>query len=868
MQRSPIVHLVKLSVRGAWFVILLSLSLAAWCTFYAAEHFSVATDVRQLFPANMAWTQRAGAYLATFPQYDIIAVVDAPTPELAERAAASLGAALGTDREHIRAVAEPQGGRFFATNGLLFMPLPALARASAQMEKAAPLIGALAGDPSLRGALTVLSGSIQAALHGEYPLDALARPMNAAADTASDVLAGRPAHFSWRTLATGERPVRQVRFVEIAPVLDFKSLAPGARATAAIRSAIARLDLAHVDQARVRLTGVVPMNDAQFASLKENAALNLAITVGAVLLILWLALHSFRIMLAVAVSVACGLTWSAALGLYLVGSLNLISVAFFVLFIGLAVDFGLQFSVRYRAERHDAGDLDTALVSSGRKAGWTLALAAAATALGFSAFLPTDYRGLSELGEIAGPGMLIAFITSVTLLPALLKVLGPPGEPRAMGFSFLAPVDRFLLKRRASILVVTLAAVGLATPLLASLRFDFNTLHMENPDEEAVATFLELRKNPSLAASAVDVVSANLAQAKREAARLGKIPEVASTRTLDDFVPPDQGQKLALIKNLATILEPVLDTPLLRPPPSDEDNVAALKSTVQILSTVTNTAGPGAVAARRLSGLLEQLSRAAPEARQRASAAVVPPLKTSLDDLALSLRAQPVSVDTLPTDLKRAWVARDGRARAELLPKSDPDDTAALRAFVGAVLARNPSATGPAVILYEAGNTVVRAFVEAGLFALAAIALLLWLALGRLTDVAMTLIPLLLAAVLTLELCVLLGIQLNFTNIIAFPLLLGVGVAFKIYYIMAWRRGKTALVQSTLTRAVFFSALTTATAFGSLWLSRHPGTSSMGELMMLALVCTMFAAVLFQPALMGPPRAKKINADLRQHVPV
>ena len=100
---------------------------------------------------------------------------------------------------------------------------------------------------------------------------------------------------------------------------------------------------------------------------------------------------------------------------------------------------------------------------------------------------------------------------------------------------------------------------------------------------------------------------------------------------------------------------------------------------------------------------------------------------------------------------------------------------------------------------------------------------------------------------------------MNFANIIALPLLLGVGVAFKIYYIMAWRSGKTALVQSTLTRAVIFSAMTQATAFGSLWLSHDPGTSSMGRLMALALLCTMAAAVLFQPALMGRPRARAMT---------
>ncbi len=150
----------------------------------------------------------------------------------------------------------------------------------------------------------------------------------------------------------------------------------------------------------------------------------------------------------------------------------------------------------------------------------------------------------------------------------------------------------------------------------------------------------------------------------------------------------------------------------------------------------------------------------------------------------------------------------------------------------------------------------MRAFIEAGIFALAAIFVLLWITLRRLTDVLLTLVPLLLATLVTLELCVVLDLPLNFANIIALPLLLGVGVAFKIYYIMAWRRGRTALVQSTLSRAVIFSAMTTGTAFGSLWLSSHPGTSSMGKLMGLALLCTMAAAVLFQPALMGPPRHK------------
>ena len=196
----------------------------------------------------------------------------------------------------------------------------------------------------------------------------------------------------------------------------------------------------------------------------------------------------------------------------------------------------------------------------------------------------------------------------------------------------------------------------------------------------------------------------------------------------------------------------------------------------------------------------------------------------------------------------------DGRARVEVLPRGDSNATTTLRKFATAILAAVPSATGPAISLYQSGETVTNAFIEAGALALAAIAILLFLALRRIVDVLLTLVPLALAGAVTLEVCALAGITLNFANVVALPLLLGVGVAFKIYYIMAWRAGKTGLLQSSLTRAVVFSAMTNAVAFGSMWSSSYPGMSSMGKLMALALLCTMAAAVLFQPVLMGRPR--------------
>jgi predicted RND superfamily exporter protein len=251
---------------------------------------------------------------------------------------------------------------------------------------------------------------------------------------------------------------------------------------------------------------------------------------------------------------------------------------------------------------------------------------------------------------------------------------------------------------------------------------------------------------------------------------------------------------------------------------------------------------------------MSRLAQADGETRERAQTAFITPLRIDLEQLRDYLKASEITLSNLPQELKRQWVTPDGKARVEVLPTGDTSETEVLRQFAKSVTAVFPDAVGGPISILKSGDTVVEAFIHAGIYALLSIGVLLWIVLRRFGDVLLTLVPLLLAGTVTLELTVLVGMPLNFANIIALPLLLGVGVAFKIYYITAWRAGQTDLLQSSLTRAVIWSALTTATAFGSLCLSSHPGTSSMGQLLALSLVCTLVAAVLFQPALMGAPR--------------
>ena len=859
MLQKAIIATVDMCIRYAVQVIAFATILGVIGGIYAASHFALDANANNLVSKDLPWRQREAIFDSYFPsKYEIIlAVIDAPTSELASQATAALVATLSQKKDIFHSVSEPAGGPFFEKNGLLFLPTQEVVETTKRLGESKPIIQALAQDRSLRGLTAALNYGLVGVRVKKLTLDALAGTLNMVAETLEPAMAGQPASFSWRAMLNGapSSPSERRRFIEIRPVLDFTALLPGEAATAVIRQAASDLDIGSKYRARLRLTGEVPIADEEHATLQEGAFVNTGATIIVVLTILWLALRSPRLIVAVFVSLLVGFSITAAIGLALVGALNLISIAFAVLFIGLGVDFGIQFSVRYRAERHEVDDLRQSLLNTAKYVGAPLTLAAAATAAGFLSFLPTDYQGLSELGLLAGLGMIVAFLTSITLIPALLTLLRPAGEPAEMGFKVLAPIDRFMERRRIPIIIGTGLTVAAGLPLLYWLQFDFNPLNLRSPKVESVATFLELRSDPMIGASSIYVLAPDRKAAESDVAKLSKLPEVAAVRTIESFIPDDQQPKLAAIRQLATMLDPVLRPDPSKKPATDADNIAALKAAAEGLTQSSDAqTGEGAAAAKRLAGDLLKLAQGSEEIRDRAQAAMISPLNTALDELRNYLQAQPVTLETLPPEIAREWVTQDGRFKIDILPKGDPNDNETLRAFARAVQNAEPNAIGGPISILESGRTVIRAFFEAGFWSLASIAILLWIVLRRFGDVLLTLIPLLMAGVVTMELMVLFNMKLNFANIIALPLLLGIGVAFKIYYIMAWRAGQTDLLQSSLTRAVMFSALTTATAFGSLWLSSHPGTSSMGKLMALALVTTMAAAVLFQPVLMGRPR--------------
>ena len=861
---------VALAARRPWTVLAAAMLLVLASGLFAARNFDMSTDTVALISPDTQWRQNEIALSKAFPRVDtsIAIIVDGKTPELAEDAAIRLAAALGEDRKNFSIVARPDGGDFFDRHGLLFASLGELRETTQKLIDAQPLLGGLALDPSLHGVGQALATAAGGA--ADDPADpAMARleqPLTGLHKAISARLAGEAAFFSWQVLfASGTGDVKpQLRRVILAqPVFDFGDLQPASRAVAAIRDHATRLGIAPAYGLKMGITGDAPLEDEEFASIEENIGLVGLLMAAAMLLTLWFATHSARTSAAIAITIVAGLVITLAGGLAAAGSLNVISIAFIPLFVGLGVDFGIQVAVRFNAERWAGADLQAALERAAVGVGAPILLAAGAICLALVAFLPTDYTGLAELGIISAFGMVVALGLNLTLLPALLMLLRPAAPAAPVGYAGAAPLDRWLTRNRRRVLWAFVAAMLVSIASLPLVRFDFNPLNLRDRDAPAMQALLDLISDPARTPNTLAVLTPSQDAARALADRLGRLPEVDDAITLDSFVPHGQPEKLALIEDAAFLLDATINPFDLAPPSDDAATIAALgKASAELRRLAAADGGSLGKAAGLLAGDFDRLAQALPETRGKVETMLVQPLGVTLDKLRLSLQAGPVTRATLPPELTSDWIASDGRAMVQVTPRGNSADNAVLTRFAAAVRQVAPDATGMPISTQEAANTISRAFIEAGVLALILVSLLLYGVLRSVREVAFTLAPVVLSGFLTLGSCVLIGQPLNFANIIAFPLLFGVGVAFHIYFVMAWRRGGRDLLQTSLARAVLFSALATGSAFGALGISSHPGTASMGLILMISLVWTLVCALIFEPALLGPPEREPAAGPL------
>lgn len=860
--------IVEWACRRAWAVVLVGLALSLSAALYVAAHVSVHTEMAALIPADVPWRIQTRALEKAFVQQgdDIAVVIDGQTPELAEDAAGRLTAALSARHDRFRVVEQPGGGTYFQREGILFLSVEEVRALCDGLIRAQPLLASVAADPSLRGVLKSLSLVSEAVTAGQADPEQVAGPLGLIADKAELAAQHRPAFLSWSALLTGRaaQPGSARQIVEIFPNPD-DSGARGQSDLALVRATAKPLGLDPAHGVSLRLTGEIPMRIDELATLGEATG-PMAIAAGAlVLTILFLAVRSPKIVGAITLTVLAGLSLTAASGLAAYGQFNLISVAFLPLFVGLGIDFAIQVAVRYRAEALTEADIATALSKTGAGVGHGLFLAAAATGLSFLAFLPTRYQGVAELGGVAGIGMAVAFLLAITLLPALLTITRARSPAPSAGFLSLRNADAAIQARRGAILGAAALLALAAAAASPALRFDFDPLSLRNPHTQSVATFLELSRDPDTAPDTLEVLAPDITASRALAARLRRLPQVREVRTIESLIPPDQTPKLAIIRDASLLLDATINPFDAPPPPSDADLVASLGKTAASLRALAAAPAGASVArqALRLAVMLEAAQLGPPSTRDRLQLALTGGLPSALAQVRALLAAERVGLETLPAALKADWTASDGRARIETLPRAPHADRRGISDYLRAVVAVAPDASGTPRAIEETQVLILGAFRQAAGWSLLTIVALLAITLRRARAVLLTLAPVALIGLLTVGTCVVARLAINLENLIALLLLIGVGVSFNIYYVVAWFRGERALLPSSLTRAVVYSALATGAGFGTLSLSRHPGTASMGSLLLISLFWTLAVTLIVQPALLGVAGGRDSTASLR-----
>jgi hopanoid biosynthesis associated RND transporter like protein HpnN len=608
---------------------------------------------------------------------------------------------------------------------------------------------------------------------------------------------------------------------------------------------------------RLRLTGTVALQDEELESVAGGTGLAGVASLVLVSLFLVVGLGSLRLVFATLATLIVGLIWTGAFAVAALGAFNMVSVAFVVLFIGLGVDFGIHFALRHREAVLSGRAPGEALRHAAARLIRPLSLCAITNVIAFFAFAPTSYRGVADLGIISGVGMIVALFCNFTVLPAILTLLPlrKPGDSR-IGAAVDAAAARIggALGHGGRPVVIGAGVLALAALAVApALRFDPDPLHLKDPTTESVQTMFELLADRETGSPAISVLLPDLEAARAMAARLQALPEVDRVVDVGDYVPKRQDEKRAMIDQTALFLLPSLSLGTDAPPTPQEEREALrlLLDHLDRLLAQGEVPVPQAVRLRHELHLFLNGPGDTDAGIDKLRGVLMDTLPARLQELRRSLEPQPVTLADLPADLVARLQAPGGLQRLEIYPAENVVDPAAMGRFVRAVQAVAPAATGGPVAIVEAGDSVVRSVVQALTIAAVFIVIVLYGVLGTVRDTALVIAPVLLAAVLAVGTVVLLGMAINFANVIAVPLLLGLGVDSCIHIVSRAREQADvrSVLASSTSRAVLFSALTTVGSFGTLMLSHHRGTASIGELLAITIGLTLVCALVVLPAL-------------------
>jgi hopanoid biosynthesis associated RND transporter like protein HpnN len=856
------------------------LAATALALLFTLGNLGIQGSTESLFSPELPFKQVERRYVEAFPMLyeNLFVVVDAPTPELAGEAASKLAARLRQESDYFHHAFLPGGGEFFEEHAFLYLSTDELEDLADRLAEVQPYIGELSRDGTLRGLASMLGRGVRAVRDGDVSGDQLVTIFEQMDEALRAATEGRSYHLSWAEVLAGSRFDAEARrpFLMVQPVLDHQDLQPAKRSILRVREVVRELGLTPANGFNVRVTGDAALSYEEMEVVRNQAAKAGLASFVLVGLILSFALRSVRLVLSTLLTLLVGLVLTTGFTALTIGHLNLISVTFAVLFIGLGVDFGIHLCIRYRELMGGKRSHAEALSETARDVGSSIALCALTTSIGFLAFAPTDFIGVAELGVIAGSGMFISLFCTVTLLPALLSLPPVPAPGSAGGgVSWSSVAFTALPLRHPRLVRATALALGLgAVFLLPRARFDNNPLHVRDPSSESVRALSELLERGSTSPWSLNAVAPDLETARRLSERLRELEVVESVLTVSDLIPTDQEKKLGIIEDVAMFLPSLPGHGGTAAMATPQESNAALRILEREVRKLLAEGPPGQLReeARSLQeALVAYLARL--EASEDGAAlltalesSVIGSLPAQLRLLEASLTAGHVTLENLPDALLERMITEDGRVRIQVFARADLDDPAALAEFVDTVREVVPEVAGSAAEILESGRTVVGALQQALLAAVVAVTILLLVLWRSVNETALVLVPLGLAAALTVAAAVLLDIPFNFADVIVLPLLLGIGVDSGIHLVHRARvsgpRGRNLLATSTA-RAVVYSGFTTIASFGTMGFASHLGLATLGRLLTLGVGFTLLCNLIVLPALIAlrAPRPAVVEGD-------
>lgn len=868
---------------------------------YAALHLGINSDNVTLIAEHLEARRNYLEFTRSFPNIEnvMLVVIDGETPEIAREATHELREALAERPDLFREVYIPGSGPFFERHGLLYRDLDDLDEFALQMSGVQPILTALEREPTIANLATLIRTGLEQAESTDPALEDLAVLLDHVGDATVEAYQEFPLQVSWEEILLRGSSVETVKrwILVVDPVLDFGSLFAAAEPMAEIRRIAREHDLDPDHGVTIRLTGNPALNYEEMAGLLWDIGLGGLLTFGFVVLVLLRALRAIKLVVASVITLLAGLVWTGAFAAAAVGSLNLISLAFAILFIGLGVDFAIHLGMAYadglrRAvaalpEGSRPGDQaiplhESALLQAMEQVGSSFVICTLTTAIGFYVFIPTDNIGVAELGLIAGTGMVVNLFLTTTLLPALLATgcrLDPEREvPKRMTFrsTWFGVFARW--PRLVTGIALGLLCFGAWQAI--DVRFDANVVRMRDPETESVRTFNELLEEAGQRSPwPMDVIAADLDAAEEIAREVERLEVVDLAVTLADYVPEDQDEKLEILEDVGLLLDAPRSATPHQEEPSVEEQIEALRDLRDFLRDPSIDAR-GSILATSMLALRERLdeflARIDADREQDVEAALArleEVLLGGLTDQLTRLRQatliDEVTLEDLPHQLRDRMLTAEGRARVQIFPAEKLTEEAAFTRFAREVQAVVPGATGLPMNMIAFAEATRSSFEEALLSAVVLITLFLALLWQRVGPVVLVLLPLLLSNVLTIGLMSLSGIAFNFVNVVVVPLLLGIGVDSGIHLVhraetLARSPSGGELLSSTTARAVFYSAVTTTVSFGTLALSSHRGVSSLGVVLAIGMTLTVISNLVVLPALLALRTSRAARSEVSE----